>query len=226
MVIKNMAKIHKSLPSFLFLATMGLTGCATMSDLPEYTVLDKAGDSRVLTTPAEEVTFPLSAADKETIRVLVAKFDQEENCAGLAAPQIGIHRRIIVFSAEEDSAVKAFHSDHEQFMPKTVWINPTYTPIGKGKTANFEGCFSVDNLAGPVPRFTRINYSAYTPDGQLVKGEAKGFLARVIQHEIDHLNGKLFKDLVPAGKLKSLDQLRAERKAQQEAKAAAEADKK
>jgi peptide deformylase len=165
-------------------------------DLPEYVVLDKAKsiNPKVLRTPAERVKFPLSEEDKKILKILEDKFDQEENCAGLAAPQIGFSKAMIVFSAPDDPELKKWRTDFEQTMPRTVWINPSYEPIGDEKVTDGEGCFSVADVVGHVDRYKKIRYKAYLPDGTPVSGEASGFLARIIQHETDHINGFLFVD--------------------------------
>ena len=190
-----------------------LTGCASMNDLPketlqtselpEYVVINKpeCHNRDVLTTPAHTVSFPLSSKDQEIIRLLVAKFEQEKNCAGLAAPQIGFDRRIIVFAAPDDPKLKKWRPDLSQTMGQTLWINPSYEGLGEAKFTDYEGCFSVHDLGGPIARFEEITYRAYDANGQLIQGRAKGFLARVIQHEVDHINGRLFIDLVEKDQL-------------------------
>src|SRR5690606_24142711 len=103
------------------------------------------------------------------------------------------------FAAPDDEQLKAWRQDHQQFMPRTIWVNPSYEPLPgqEGEiTTDVEACFSVHDLAGPVPRYTEIKYTAYLPDGAMVTGNAKGFLARIIQHETDHLDGTLFIDKV------------------------------
>ena len=169
-------------------------------------------DVTVLCHPAKQLTFPLSDEDKECIQILTAKFESEENCAGLAAPQIGFGKQVIVFSVLYDPAVKKWRPDLVQTMPQTVWINPTYDPAGEEKHTDYEGCFSVKDLAGPVPRFKTIHYVAYTPDGERVEGTAEGFLARLIQHEIDHLRGRCFIDYVPEHDLMSIEAYREKRR--------------
>jgi peptide deformylase len=136
------------------------------------------------------------------------KFDQEKNCSGLAAPQIGISKRAIIFRVENDENLKKWRSNLEQFMPKTILINPLCTPIGEDTNDDYEGCFSVDNVAGLVTRANKISYSAMDIDGNTITGEAKGFLARVIQHEIDHLNGVLFIDLAKAENILDIEEYR------------------
>lgn len=150
----------------------------------------------VLREPAQTVQFPLSPEIQTIVRELETKFDNEENCAGLAAPQIGYNQRIIVFAVPDDPELKKFRIDLSDTMPKAIWINPSYTPIGTQKRMDWEGCFSVYDITAEVARFCEVSYEAFTVDGKKIQGKAQGFLARLIQHEIDHLNGKLFIDYV------------------------------
>lgn len=184
-----------------------------MSSLPPYVVFNapEAQNTDVLTTPAQALTFPLSEEDKESIRILTAKYEAETNCSGLAAPQIGIGKQIIIFAVENLPDLKKWRPDLEQTMPKTVWINPSYTPIGEDTHTDYEGCFSVHDLAGPVARFKTIHYTAYTPEGEKVEGTAEGFLARVIQHEVDHIRGRCFIHYVPKDQLFSIEHYRKKR---------------
>lgn len=173
------------------------------AQLPDYVVINDESSERkdVLRTPANKVSFPLDDKIQKILCHLEAKFDQEENCVGLAAPQIGYDQAIIVFAVEDDEETKKVRQDLTDTMPKSIWINPSWTPLTSEKKEDWEACFSVADRVGRVPRFTEISYEALTPDGEKVSGKARGFLARAIQHEVDHLNGKLFIDYVPEGEL-------------------------
>lgn len=186
--------------------------------LPPYVVLNdpECPNTEVLRSPAEAFTFPLSKEDIDLINTLVHKYDQEGNCAGLAAPQIGIGKRVIVFEVPDDPALKKWRPDLEETMPKTIWLNPSYEAVTEEFQEDYEGCFSVANLAGPVKRHKKIRYKAYNQDGSLIEGTATGFLARVIQHEIDHLNGKLCIDYVAPDELLTIDEYRKRRAAAME----------
>jgi peptide deformylase len=187
-----------------------MTVLTAFSQLPEYVVVNDPAcpNKEVLTTPAEEVKFPLDAKTREMLRLLEAKFDQEDNCAGLAAPQVGYNKRVLVLEAEEDEEVKKSRPDFTDTLPKSIWINPTWTPLSQDKSVDWEACFSVKDLVGRVARFTEISYEAWTPEGKKITGQARGFLARLIQHETDHLNGTLFIDHVPEGELMTLEEAR------------------
>ena len=176
---------------------------SSSSQLLPYVVINDplCENKELLHKPAETIAFPLGKDALEVIRHLKANFDQEENCAGLAAPQIGYSKRILILALEEDEDLKKSRPDFSDTLPKSIWINPSFTPLSLDKTTDWEACFSVDNLVGRVARFTEIAYEAWTPEGEKVQGKAKGLLARLIQHEIDHLNGVLFIDYVPEDEL-------------------------
>jgi peptide deformylase len=107
--------------------------------------------------------------------------------AGLAAPQIGVLRRVVIFGVEKNPR----YPDVEE-VPTTILINPVIQPIGRAMEDDWEGCLSVPGLRGLVPRHIRIRYSGYDPGGQRFEREVSGFHARVVQHECDHLDGILY----------------------------------
>jgi peptide deformylase len=189
-----------------------------MPDLPAYVVLNDPQENRVdvLRQPAESLAFPLSEEDREIVQILTDKFDQEDNCAGLAAPQIGFAKQVIIFEVPDDPKLKKWRPDLTQTMSKTIWINPTYEPIGDEKHSDYEACFSIKDVAGPVDRFKAIRYSAYTPEGEPVEGRAEGFLARLLQHEIDHVRGRCFIDYVADGGLLPIEEYRKRRQKEME----------
>lgn len=194
---------------------MSLSSCSATElpeKLPDYIAINDIHEpNAVLKTPAKELSFPLSEEDKHDIKVLEAKFDAEENCAGLAAPQIGIAKRVIVFAAENSEELRKWRPDFTQAMPKTIWVNPSYKSITETTHDDYEGCFSVRDIAGMVRRYQKIRYHAFTPEGKEVTGEAEGFLARIIQHEIDHINGILFVDRANQKSLISIEAYRNKR---------------
>src|ERR1700722_14651251 len=116
-------------------------------ELPDYVIINDPFSAKkdVLRKPAEKVTFPLDKTTQDIIRHLESKFDQEENCAGLAAPQIGYGKRILVLSVEEDEELKKFRPDLSDTLPKSIWINPTYVQLSPEKTSDWEACFSVND---------------------------------------------------------------------------------
>lgn len=97
-----------------------------------------------------------------------------------------------MFAVDDDPELKKYRPDLIETLSKTLWFNPHYEGIGEECHTDHEGCFSVHDLVGPVKRFKTIKYEAYLPGGEKVQGLATAFLARVIQHEIDHIRGILF----------------------------------
>jgi peptide deformylase len=109
------------------------------------------------------------------------------NGAGLAAPQIGVDLALVIFGFRSNQR----YPDAPP-VPETVLINPQITPLDDAEEEGWEGCLSVPGMRGVVPRFARIRYSGLGPDGTRIDREAEGFHARVVQHECDHLIGKLY----------------------------------
>jgi len=145
----------------------------------------KMGDPRLL-----RVAQPVTAFDTEALRTLVADmFETMEaaNGAGLAAPQIGVDMQLVIFGFASNERYPEAPP-----VPRTVLINPVITPLGDELVEGWEGCLSVPGLRGVVPRFARIRYCGVDPLGQLIEREADGFHARVVQHECDHLIGRLY----------------------------------
>ena len=113
---------------------------------------------------------------------------QAANGAGLAAPQIGVDLQVVVFGSGE---VNPRYPD-APVVPYTVLVNPVLTPIGDEEEEGWEGCLSVPGLRGVVPRFKRLRYQGFDDKGNPIDRTVEGFHARVVQHECDHLMGKLY----------------------------------
>ena len=107
--------------------------------------------------------------------------------AGLAAPQIGVPLRVVIFGMERNPRYPDAPA-----VPYTELVNPVLTPLADDEEEGWEGCLSVPGLRGAVPRFTRLRYEGFDPDGRPVAGDVDGFHARVVQHECDHLDGILY----------------------------------
>jgi peptide deformylase len=106
---------------------------------------------------------------------------------GLAAPQIGVGLRVVIFGVQRSPR----YPDAE-LVPDTVLINPVITPLGSDTEEDWEGCLSVPGMRGKVPRFTSIRYQGCDEYGALIDRTVRGFHARVVQHECDHLDGILY----------------------------------
>ncbi len=107
--------------------------------------------------------------------------------AGLAAPQIGVFKRLVIFGFDTNDRYPEADS-----VPFTVLINPIITPLSDEKENGWEGCLSVPGLRGVVPRYTHIKYEGYDAEGNKIEREVEDFHARVVQHECDHLDGILY----------------------------------
>ena len=109
------------------------------------------------------------------------------NGAGLAAPQIGVPLRVVIFGLEFNPR----YPDAPP-VPYTELVNPRLTPLTDEMEEGWEGCLSVPGLRGVVPRYTRLRYKGFAPDGTPIRRDVDGFHARVVQHECDHLDGILY----------------------------------
>jgi peptide deformylase len=109
------------------------------------------------------------------------------NGAGLAAPQIGVPLRVVIFGVKSNPRYPGIDD-----VPDTVLINPVLTPLSAEMEEGWEGCLSVPGMRGWVPRFRRLRYSGFDERGQRFEREVEGFHARVVQHEVDHLDGVLY----------------------------------
>jgi peptide deformylase len=156
-------------------------------------------DHSVLRNQALQVSFPLSQEVTnfiEEFKGFIATLKSPHGSpAGLAAPQVGIPWQIILIQIPEQA--KLLRNNVYDILPLTVLINPSFEPIKEeGSYKDWEGCYSVENKMGEVYRYHVIKYQAYNQQGAIVKGVARGFLARLLQHEIDHLQGHLYIDRV------------------------------
>ena len=109
------------------------------------------------------------------------------NGAGLAAPQIGVLQRVVIFGVASNPRYPGMDP-----VPDTVLINPVLTPLSDEEEEGWEGCLSVPGMRGWVPRWRRLRYRGFDEQGRPFEREAEGFHARVVQHEVDHLDGILY----------------------------------
>jgi len=146
----------------------------------------KMGDPRLL-----RVAQPVHAFGTPDLHALVADLQdtmKAANGAGLAAPQIGVDLQLVIFGSDEANP----RYPDAPVVPRTVLLNPIITPLGNEEEEGWEGCLSVPGLRAVVPRWRRIRYTGYDAQGNRIDREAEGFHARVVQHECDHLIGKLY----------------------------------
>jgi peptide deformylase len=145
----------------------------------------KMGDERLLRVAGAVTQFNTPALN--TLIEDMFETMRAANGAGLAAPQIGVDLAVVIFGFGKNQR----YPDAPP-VPETVLINPQITPLSDEKESNWEGCLSVPGLRGVVPRFSRIRYSGFDQFGEFMEREVEGFHARVVQHECDHLIGKLY----------------------------------
>jgi len=140
------------------------------------------------------VAEPVADPTADDVRDLIAEMEASLEAAGgigLAAPQIGVPQRVILISVP---ASRASDDPEDGETPLTALINPEITPLGEDMRLDWEGCLSIPDLRGEVPRHHRIHVTASTPEGGIFEGTVAGWRARVIQHEVDHLDGVLYLD--------------------------------
>jgi peptide deformylase len=141
----------------------------------------------VLASPAAPVADPRAPEIRRLIADMAVTM-LDLNAAGIAAPQVHVPLKIVMFRV---SAVRAEREGADE-LPLTVLINPALTPLGDEMAEDWEGCLSVPGLRGLVPRHVRLHYRALDPEGGAIDRTVEGFHARVVQHECDHLDGKLY----------------------------------
>lgn len=146
----------------------------------------KMGDPRLL-----RVAQPVTEFDTDALHMLVADLLDTMHAAsgaGLAAPQIGVDLQVVIFGTD---APNPRYPD-APVVPRTVLVNPVITPLEGGEEDGWEGCLSVPGLRGLVPRWSRIRYTGFDLYGDPLDRTVDGFHARVVQHECDHLIGRLY----------------------------------
>ena len=158
----------------------------------------KMGDPRLL-----RIAPPVTQFDTDELHLMITDMldtMRAANGAGLAAPQIGVDLQLVIFGTD---SVNPRYPDAPA-VPRTVLINPVITPLppmalegGEGnpvavEESDWEGCLSVPGLRAIVPRWHRIRYTGFDQYGDPIDRTVEGFHARVVQHECDHLIGKLY----------------------------------
>jgi peptide deformylase len=137
---------------------------------------------RAVAAPVERFDAALAA--------LVADMDETMrhlSGAGIAAPQLGVSLRVVIFELADNPRYP-----HLEPVPYTVLVNPRLTVLDTTVEEGWEGCLSVPGLRGLVPRFRRLRYQGFDAAGAPIDRTVEGFHARVVQHEVDHLDGILF----------------------------------
>ena len=145
----------------------------------------KMGDPVLL-----QIAAPVENFDSPELRELLEDMRDTMTAmrgAGIAAPQIGVSKQVVIFGFDQNPR----YPDAEA-VPFTVLINPTIEPIGDEMEEGWEGCLSVPGMRGVVPRYKQLRYRGFDEKGQPIDRTVSDFHARVVQHECDHLIGKLY----------------------------------
>lgn len=138
----------------------------------------------------QQVAAPVEQFGTASLRALVADMDdtmRARNGAGIAAPQIGVSLRVVIFEVTHNPRYP-----QAEPVPYTVLINPVLEPLGTEREEAWEGCLSVPGMRGVVARHARLRYRGFDVEGNAIDREVTGFHARVVQHEVDHLDGILY----------------------------------
>lgn len=145
----------------------------------------RMGDARLLERSAEVMQFGTTdLADLlQDLRDTMAHLSG----AGLAAPQIGVLQRVVIFGVKANERYPGVEE-----VPDTVLINPVLTALTDEEEEDWEGCLSVPGMRGLVPRWTKVRYAGFDAQGGIFERDVEGFHARVVQHEVDHLDGILY----------------------------------
>ncbi len=143
------------------------------------------GDPRLLqpSEPVQAFATPELAALLEDMRDTMKSMGG----VGIAAPQIGVAWRVVIFGFERSERYPEAPP-----VPETVLINPELTPLSEELEEGWEACLSVPGLRGLVPRYPALRYRGYDENGARIDRTVDGFHARVVQHEVDHVEGILY----------------------------------
>ncbi|MCC4603054.1 peptide deformylase [Xanthomonas campestris] len=145
----------------------------------------RMGDTRLL-----RVAPPVTNLGSDELQALVADMFETMDAArgvGLAAPQIAVDLQLMVFGFEASERYPEAPP-----VPRTALANAQIEPLSDEMENGWEGCLSIPGLRAVIPRYRRIRYRGFAPDGTAIDREAEGFHARVVQHEYDHLIGRLY----------------------------------
>ncbi len=137
-----------------------------------------------------QVAAPVERFGTRELAALIEDMDdtmRARNGAGLAAPQIGVSLRVVIFEVRGNPRYP-----EAEDVPYTVLINPEMAPLDDDMEDGWEGCISVPGLRGKVPRYRKLRYRGFDVAGRALDRTVEGFHARVVQHEVDHLDGVLY----------------------------------
>jgi peptide deformylase len=150
----------------------------------------KAGDTLTLRAPNEDIALPLNQEGKEWIKHLLEVFLSLDDAVGLAAPQIGINKRIIVFRTGNFDKKEPIRSERDY----EILVNPRVTQFRGEQVIMAEGCLSCPDVQVEIARYPEIKVRGYDTSGKKISKRYLDYMARVVQHELDHLEGRLIVD--------------------------------
>ncbi|GAA0239201.1 peptide deformylase [Rhodanobacter caeni] len=147
----------------------------------------KMGDPRLLRVAPAVPTSMLGSAELDALIADMFETMHDAGGVGLAAPQIGVDLQLVIFGFDRNERYPDAPA-----VPRTILLNPLITPLSQDMEEGWEGCLSVPGLRGAVSRYSLIRYQGIDPQGVRIDRRAEGFHARVVQHECDHLIGRLY----------------------------------
>jgi peptide deformylase len=147
----------------------------------------KMGDPRLLRVAPPVPDGMVGSAELDALIADMFDTMHDAGGVGLAAPQIGVDLQLVIFGFERSER----YPDAPP-VPQTILLNPIITPLSQDMEEGWEGCLSVPGLRGAVNRYSLIRYEGIDPKGARIDRNAEGFHARVVQHECDHLIGRLY----------------------------------
>ena len=147
----------------------------------------KMGDPRLLRVAPPVPDAMVGSAELDALIADMFDTMHDAGGVGLAAPQIGVDLQLVIFGFEHSER----YPDAPE-VPQTILLNPVITPLSQDMEEGWEGCLSVPGLRGAVNRYSLIRYQGMGPHGEAIDRRAEGFHARVVQHECDHLIGRLY----------------------------------
>ena len=147
----------------------------------------KMGDPRLLRIAPQVPESMFGSAELDTLIADMFETMRAAEGVGLAAPQIGVDLQLVIFGFEHSER----YPDAPE-VPRTILLNPVITPLSHDMEDGWEGCLSVPGLSGVVSRYSLVRYDGVDPQGRRIECTAEGFHARVVQHECDHLIGRLY----------------------------------
>jgi peptide deformylase len=190
-------------------ATTQATKASTMDEQP----ITQTGAPVLRARAADVDPAAITTPDFQQLIARMVEAMRKAPGVGLAAPQLGVSLRVLVLEDREELMASLTPAEREERarrpVPLRVFINPTLTPIGEGRVTFFEGCLSVAGFAGLVERFEEVEVSGLDEHAKPVTWRVRGWPARILQHEVDHLAGTLYIDRMLTRSFGTLAQVKA-----------------